>query len=123
MAAAAYSLPGLGLTFAPSELLRYVGLPSDAAVTWLAQLFGAALLGLASLNWFQRYSTVGGVLGRPVLLTNLVFLTVSFFATLGAWRHQGGVVFLTAGVAFGLLALAFGLRMFQSPSSRASGPA
>ncbi|MEO8431470.1 MAG: hypothetical protein ABI592_08175 [Acidobacteriota bacterium] len=121
--AGAYSIPGLGLTFAPSELVAYIGSPSHPAATWLAQLFGAALLGLASLNWFHRYAEVGGVFGRPVLLTNLVFVVVAFFATLGVWRHQGGVAFLAAVVGLGLLALAFGLRLFQPPSSRGSGAA
>jgi hypothetical protein len=121
--AGAYLLSGFGLTFAPSELLAYVGSPSHPATTWLAQLFGAALLGLANLNWFQRYVPVGGVLGRPVLVTNLVFLVVAFLATLGVWRHHGGVAFLAAVVALGLLASAFVLRLFHSPRVRGSDAA
>lgn len=121
IAAGTYSLAGLGLTFAPSELLAYLGCPPHPAAIWLGQLFGAALLALASLNWLQRYASVGGVLGRPVLLTNLVFVLVSFFATLGVWRHEGGFAFLAVSAALGLLTLAFGLRLFRSPGSQQPG--
>lgn len=116
-AAVAYALSGLALTFVPEELLRALGGGATRPGVWLAQLVGAALLGLAWLNWLQRHATVGGVLGRPVLLTNLLFASMSFWATLHAWRQEPTLTGLAwiAGV-LGLLGVAFGARLFRAPA-------
>lgn len=77
-----YGVIGLGLTFAPSEILGVVGAAPSAVGSWLAQALGAALLGFASLNWLSRYTETRGIFGRPVLLPNLVFVTVNFWLAL-----------------------------------------
>lgn len=116
-AAVAYALAGLALTFAPGELLRALGVDLPRSGAWLAQLLGAALLGLAWLNWLQRHATVGGILGRPVLLTNLVFVTISFWATLHAWRQESALTgLLVVGGVLGAFSVAFGARMFRAPA-------
>lgn len=111
-----YGVAGIVLTFAPDELLARAGATPAPVVVWLGQLLGAALLGLAFLNWLQRHAVVGGILGRPLLLTNLTFLMVSFFASVHQWRAAGtSPLFAATSVVLGLLAAAFGLRLFRAP--------
>lgn len=117
-AAAVYGVAGMALTFAPAESLAALRAPAPAIVVWMAQLLGAAILGLALLNYVHRYSMVGGIFGRPILLANLGFLSLSFFATLSSWRRDGGAVYLTACIVLGILFAAFGVRLF----TRAAGP-
>jgi hypothetical protein len=73
------------------------------------------LLGLSLLDYTQRYAVIGGVLGRPLLVTNLFFLSISFFASLSSWRHNGRAVFLLAAFLLGPLQAAFGIRLFKQP--------
>jgi hypothetical protein len=117
-----YSIAGLGLTFAPAEILASFGPPPSPADMWLAHLLGAALLGLAVPNWLQRYASTGGVLGRPLLLTNLVFLTASFFASVHAWRSLGGTVLPACTLAFGLLGSASTVRTFLPARPQGRNP-
>ena len=123
LVALVYGFVGIVLTFAPDEILARAGATPAPVVVWLGQLLGAALLGLAFLNWLQRYAVVGGILGRPLLLTNLTFLMVSFFASVHQWRAAGASsLFAAASVLLGLLAAAFGLRLFRAPSSTPPTP-
>lgn len=112
-AALALAIPGLALTFAPAELLAMTGEAAGPAEHWLAQLLGAALLGLAMMNWMQRYAVVGGELGRPVLVANLLFATAAFFPSIRIWRQIGGALPLGAAIVCGALAVAFGSRLVR----------
>ncbi|MEO6325411.1 MAG: hypothetical protein ABIT01_00405 [Thermoanaerobaculia bacterium] len=110
-----YALAGITLTFAPQEVTSALGGAATAIGSWFAQLLGASLLGLGSMNWVQRYATVGGVLGRPVLLMNLLFLIVAFFASVDAARHHTAPGALAAAVVLGALLIPFGYRFFAKP--------
>lgn len=118
-AAAVYGVAGVALLFAPEEILTALGEAATPFVAWLVQSFGAALLGFAWLNWFHRYTLTRGILGRPVLMPNLVFASVAFWLALGAWRRVGGSPPLASVAAvFGLLAVAFGARLFARTSGK-----
>jgi len=124
--AAVYGVSGLALTFAPAELLAALGASPSAAPLVLAQLLGAALLALATLDWLQRYATVGGILGRPVLLANLIFALPGFLSALRAWRHDGGAPLLTIACVLGAFTAAFGMRLLGwggAPQGRARADA
>ena len=113
--AALYGVAGVGLTFAPGEVLAAVGASASVAGTCLVQMLGAALLGFAWLNWLHRYSKTQGILGRPVLLPNLMFVSVSFWLAAGAWRRAPNEFFLLAcAIVLGALSVAFGARIFGS---------
>lgn len=120
-AAVLHGVAGLAMTFAPDEVVALLGGASGTAV-WVGKLLGAALLGLASLNWLQRHARVGGVLGRPVLLANLMFATVAFWGTVSAWRHDGGGALLVAGLVLGGLSAAFGARLFGVGARQSGAP-
>lgn len=115
--AAIYGVVGLGLLFAPDELLSAAAAPASPLVVWLVQALGSALLALAFMNWMNRFTRTEGVLGRPVLLPNLFFATTAFWLALGAWRRSPGPVLLAAAFVLGVLAIAFGARMFARPAS------
>lgn len=111
--AAVYALPGLALVFAPQEILAAHGAPASAVTAWLAQAFGAALLGFAWINWLHRFTRTHGILGRTVLLPNLIFVTTAFWLALGAWRRNPEVrLFVWAAIVLGALSIAFGSRLF-----------
>lgn len=111
-AAIVYSAAGLPLIFAPAEILTLFGTSPSSGGAWMAQLLGAAIVSLAFLDWLQRYAEVGGILGRPVLIANLAFTTIAFFASLSAYRHQAAPGFLASAAVLGVLMLAFGVRLF-----------
>jgi hypothetical protein len=114
--AAIYGLAGVALLFAPDELLAAAAAPSSPLVDWLLQALGSALLALAFMNWMNRFTRTEGILGRPVLLPNLFFATTAFWLALGAWRRSPGPVLLGCAVVLGILAVAFGARMFGRAS-------
>ncbi len=111
-AAVTYGVAGVILTFAADEVLRWMGIGSSPEVTWMAQLLGAALFALAFLNWFLRFTVVGGIQGRALLVTNLAFLVIALFATLGQWQAHRGSLFAAATVILGLLGAMFAFRLF-----------
>ena len=70
-------IAGGALLFAADDIVpRLVqGVPEAAA--WLGQLLGAAWLAIAALTWLNRNARLGGIYGRPVVLTNAIVYFVS----------------------------------------------
>ncbi len=111
LSVALYSLCGLALVFMPQELLALQETSSPSIVALLAQLFGAALLGLAKMNWTARGSLLGGIYGRAVVAGNFTFTFIGAMVTLraqldgshglGLW--VGAVLILALAVGFGYL--------------------
>jgi len=98
---------GLPALFAPQEIAAALGSRVQPASPVVVQLLGAGLFALGFLDWFSRFSAIGGIHGRPVLVANLSFFFIAA-ATLGRHaRGDGGLVaWLLAGLA-GLLAAWF----------------
>jgi hypothetical protein len=68
---------GLACLFAPTATLSALLLgPANLFPALPGQLLGAALLGLAALNWLSRGSAVGGIYGRPLVVANLAHFLV-----------------------------------------------
>jgi hypothetical protein len=70
-------LGGLALLFVPDAILpRLVpGFPPTGF--WLGQLLAAALLALATLSWLHRSTLLGGIYGRPVVMSNAAFYFIA----------------------------------------------
>lgn len=68
---------GLALLFVPDAILpRLVpGFPPGGL--WLGQLLAAALLALAVLDWLHRSALLGGIYGRPVVMSNAAFYFIA----------------------------------------------
>ena len=118
LSALLYFAGALPLLFAPEELLTFVGAPSSTLDTALLQVVGSALFGFAMLNWLSRYSRLGGVFGRPVLVANLAH-TASATLLLGhVARRAPFSASLTAALAlYGAVTVAFGFRLFARPAA------
>jgi hypothetical protein len=111
--AALYFAAALALLFAGDELaLRLAGAPA-ATVTALVQLYGSALLGFAMLNWMNRMSRIGGIFGRPLLVSNLAHAATAFLLLYRpALAAPSEPVLTVPAAAYLVLAVAFGSRLF-----------
>ena len=96
---------------APEVLLSAI---SMAFVTphWPVQLLASAWLGLAMLNWSTRGFTLGGILGRPVVLANFAHYFVAAMSTVRPFLAGGRPGPTVVLVVFGLLAVAYGYLLF-----------
>jgi hypothetical protein len=118
--AALYFAAALPLLFAGDEIAaRLTGAPT-ATVAALVQLYGSALLGFAMLNWMNRMSRIGGILGRPLLVANLAHAATAFLLLVRPALAAPSEPALTVpAAAYLVLAVAFGSRLFVAlPSER-----
>jgi hypothetical protein len=112
-------IAGIALLFASDMVLP--GLVSGYPETglWLGQLLGAAWLGVAALNWWNRSKVLGGIHGRPVVAANMALYLIS---ALVLFRAAGQAGFSSAlwvlGTAAALLAIAYGVLLFRGPLRR-----
>lgn len=108
---ACYSFCGLALLFMPQEVLARIDTSVSTAVVLLAQLFGAAMLGIAMMNWTARGALLGGIYGRAVVAGNFTFAFISamlllraqFNAAASPWLWCCTIVSVALAVAFGYL--------------------
>lgn len=117
-AAAVDLLVALPLLFAPVEVLRALGAGPSRLEPLLAQLLATALFGLGLLNWTSRHSTIGGIHGRPLVVSNLAHsfaaaMTLGRFVS-GGPREPALLVLLLLQAA---LAAAFGYALFARPAA------
>ena len=105
--AAYYFLHGAALLFSSDIILDLFGIPVAKEVMIGSQFFGGSLIALGYLTWLSRLSVVGGIYGRPLVITNLTFFLVA--ALTGLNSRLGGfgndlfwieVVLLFAGAAY-----------------------
>lgn len=83
------------------------------------QLWGAALLGLAALDWVGRGLVLGGIYGRPLVFANLFHFAIGALVCLDAAIDDPGAVSSWAAAAgYGVLALAF-IRLLRRDPTRA----
>jgi len=125
MSAAVLLLSGVALLIAADVVLPALVAGVPPAAAWLGQLLGAAWLGVAALNWFQRTTVLGGIYGRPVVCANLALYFVSALSLLcallggGAPRAVWLALALAAapGVAYGALPLRGPFDPLRRPAS------
>ncbi len=67
------AITGLSLLFASQELLPLLVPGFPPGMAWVGELVASGWLALAALNWANRKALLGGVSGRPVVLTNALF--------------------------------------------------
>jgi hypothetical protein len=100
--------------FAPEVFLGAISM-ANVTPHWPVQILAAAFLALAMFNWMTRGFTMGGIYGRPVLMTNFTFYFVAALSTvrpvLAGWLPGPVGVLLICGIfaiAYGLLAFGAG---------------
>lgn len=108
-----YFLVSIAMQFGPEELLRAAGAVPTALDTGLVQVLGAALFGFALLNWFQRFTHIGGIYGRPLVVANFAHAAVAALS-LGHFALRGGLPMpaMAALAVYSVLAIAFGAKFF-----------
>jgi len=112
----------LSLIFAPELVLARLSITPTPAVSMLAQLYGAALFGLALTSWFARTMLLGGIYGKAVVTGGFAHALVGAFALFHAVRALAGneLVWVACAV-YALLAVGFGALMFgRGPAAPAS---
>jgi hypothetical protein len=114
-------LAALALIFAPELVLARFAIEPATAVLPLAQLYGAALFGLALTAWMARTMLLGGIYGKAVVAGGFGHSLVGVFALVHAVRASSDNRFLwTACAIYALLALGFANLMFgRGPKSTA----
>ena len=106
---------GVGFVVASGPVLGIYGITLDKAGTLVAQLFGALLIGLATLNWFARNVTEPEA-RQAVVLGNLVGDVVGFVVILIGQLSGIANAFGWSNVAIYLvLALGFAYVQFMQP--------
>lgn len=114
LSAAAYFLVSVALLFTTEELLEFAGAAGTVLEIALLQLLGAALFGLAMLNWMSRYSRIGGIFGRPLVIANFASAFIAAMMLVHLWREDRlSTPLMCALVFYAVLALAFGVKLFR----------
>ena len=115
-------LAALALIFAPETALAQLGIVPIPTASMLAQLYGAALFGLAMTSWFARTMLLGGIYGKAVVTGGFAHALVGVFAVLHTLRaSEGSALVWCACAVYALLAIAFGTLMFgRGPAAPAS---
>lgn len=89
----------------------------------LAQLFGAALIGIGVMNWYGREMMLGGVYGRVLVNGNFAFWLIAFLVSLRGRLSGFSTSFFWIEIALYLgFAVAFGLMFFRGPLHHATRP-
>ena len=114
--AALFGVSGLGMLFAPDDVARLLGLSAGAV---LVQLLGAALLGIATLNWTARGLPVGGIYGRAVSAGNQVHAFIGAMVLIRyAFSTGGPAAMWVLTAVYVLSAVYFSWLMFFSTGLR-----
>jgi hypothetical protein len=115
VAAAIGAIFGVAFVVASGPLLAIYGITLDKAGTLVAQLFGAALISLAVLNWLARNVTDPAA-RQAVVLGNLAGDVVGFVVILlGQLAGVANAIGWSNVAIYLLLALGFAYAQFMEP--------
>jgi hypothetical protein len=108
---------GLAASFVPQELLAHYGFGPDRHAALLIQVFGAAYLGFAMLNWMARHNLIGGIYSRPVAMGNMIHFAIAALALVkGAMSGSARTSeMIGAALVYTIFAVWFGLVVFGDP--------
>jgi hypothetical protein len=103
----------LALIFAPELTLARLSIAPTVGASAIAQLYGAALFGLAMTSWLARTMLLGGIYGKAVVSGGFAHALVGAFAMLHTLRASSGTALVWgASAVYILLAIGFGTLMF-----------
>ena len=108
-------IAGILLIFLPDEIGPF--LYSPAPLNVLLELAGAALFSFGILNWLSRYTTLGGIYGRPFVFANLAhfFIAGLPLAKAGLRDPAIGPLFWPFTTIYLAGAVLYGLLLFRNP--------
>jgi hypothetical protein len=117
--AAFLALGGIALLFAADAILPRLipGFPPTGA--WLGQLLAASWLAVALLNWTSQPGLLGGIYGRPVVLTNAALYFIAATVLLKIVLKPGAPATLwVLVVPVALFTGIYGWLLFRGPFER-----
>lgn len=111
---------GFSFVFAPREMLTLLAPGTPSTATWIGQLLGATLVALACLNWFNRFTVLGGIYARAVVLSNAMFYVVGSSSIFGASMPLTTTRPMAQAVAgvLGVFAVCYAWLLFRGPAER-----
>lgn len=116
VSALVYFATGLPLLFAPDHLLAMLGRPVDQFEVATLQLLGCATFGFGMLNWMSRFSTIGGIFGRPLVVANFAYAGSAAMLLLRFdLISRLGWAFGFVAAVFGVIAASFAVRLYKAP--------
>ena len=125
MAASSLFLGAAGLlaSFAPQELLAFLGSPAAGLTPVLVQLMGALYFSFAMVNWTAKDNIIGGIYSRPVSLGNLTHFVMGALALAKSqspgWDNRALIVLLGIYTIFAVL---FGWLVFGRGAASKGNP-
>jgi len=106
-------LVGISCSFAPEEILEYIGIKDFGSFVVIIQVLGALFLGFAILNWTAKSNLIGGIYSKPVSLGNFLHFVVGAVTIAKYFSKHLESSFLIIPIAiYGIFAIAFGLVSF-----------
>jgi len=114
--AVALAIFGIACTFAPQELLAFIGAAPTGILPAVIQILSALLLGFAFANWMAKDSLIGGIYNRALAIGNLVHFTIGAI-TLAKLALSGNtsMFVVVPAVVYVAFAIAFASIVFGSP--------
>jgi hypothetical protein len=107
------------LLFAADDILPLLipGFPPAGA--WFGQLVAAGWLAVALLNWASQPGLLGGIYGRPVVLTNNALYFITTMALLKIALRPDAPRWVWAAIVPGaVFAIIYGWLLFRGPFER-----
>ena len=112
LSAATLGACGIVTLFAPEVFLAAIGL-ANVTPHWPVQLLAAAWLSLAMFDWMTMGFAMGGIYGRPVVMTNFTHYFVGALTSLRPALANGRPGAIGVTLIFGIFAVAYGLLLFS----------
>ena len=114
---------GIFALYTPEVFLGAINM-ANVTPHWPVQLLAAGWLALAMFNWMTRGFTMGGIYGRPVVMTNFTFYLIVTLTSLRPALANGRPGPIGVVVIFGIFAIAYGYLLFaRGPAAGAATPA
>ena len=108
---------GVAFTIIPAQVYSMYGIESTAGLDYMAQLFGAALIGIGLIAWLSR-NAADSDSRRAIILGFFIADGIGFVIALIGQLNEilGSLGWLTVAIYF-LLSLGFGYFQFSKQSS------
>ena len=119
LSAAVLGVIGIGLTFFPAEVLRYLGIGSSTPLLIILQLLGALYFGFAMLNWMAKGAIIGGIYNKPISVANASHFLIGGLALVKALiSNPASPIFLwILGAIYLFFAICFGIIFNRHPAN------
>jgi len=113
---------GIGLTFAPDNIIALLGINDNVVTRLILQLMGAGYFAFAMLNWMAKGAIIGGIYNRPIGVANLTHFSIGGIALIKVvlHNHQLPVALSIMAGFYVVMACVFGVIVSRHPGPVAS---